>query len=49
MDRGAVLIVHDCNSAWAGSRQALDEFFADKPEHPVFMPDKSGSAVIIKS
>jgi O-methyltransferase len=49
MDRGAVLIVHDCNNAWAGSRQALDEFFGDKPEHPVFMPDKSGSAVIIKS
>jgi hypothetical protein len=49
MNRGGVLIVHDCNSAWVGSRQALDEFFSDKPEQPVFMPDKSGSAVIIKS
>jgi O-methyltransferase len=49
MNRGGVMIIHDCNSAWTGSRRALDEFFADKPEHPVYMPDKSGSAVIIKS
>jgi O-methyltransferase len=49
MNRGGVMIIHDCNSAWAGSRQALDEFFVDKPEQPVFMPDKSGSAVVIKS
>ncbi len=49
MNRNGVMIIHDCNNVWAGSRQALDEFFADKPERPVFIPDKSGSAVIIKS
>ena len=49
MVKGGAMIVHDCNSSWTGSRKALDEFFADKPESPVFMPDKSGSAVVIKS
>ena len=49
LSRRGVLVVHDCNNAWVGSRQALDEFFADKPEQPVFMPDKSGSAVIVKA
>jgi hypothetical protein len=27
---------------------AVDEFFSDKPEMPVPMPDKSGSALIVK-
>ena len=44
---GGYLVVHDYN-AWHGARQAVDEFFADKPEIPVPMPDKSGSAVIVK-
>lgn len=42
-----VLLVHDYN-AWLGSRKAVDEFFADKSELPVPMPDKSGSVLIIK-
>jgi O-methyltransferase len=42
-----ILVVHDYN-AWPGARRAVDEFFADKPELPIPMPDKSGSAVIIK-
>lgn len=29
-------------------RRAVDEFFADKPELPIPMPDKSGSAVVVK-
>lgn len=45
--KGGFLIVHDYN-AWAGARQAVDEFAADTPEVPVPMPDKSGSALITK-
>ena len=44
--RGFILI-HDYN-AWPGARRAVDEFFADKGELPVPMPDKSGSALIVK-
>jgi O-methyltransferase len=47
MPRCGILVVHDYN-AWPGARRAVDEFFADKPELPIPMPDKSGSAVIIK-
>jgi O-methyltransferase len=46
--KGGIIVVHDCTNSFAGSRKALDEFFADKPENPVLMPDKSGSAVVIK-
>jgi O-methyltransferase len=42
-----VIVVHDYN-AWPGARRAVDEFFASKREVPVAMPDKSGSAVIVK-
>lgn len=45
--RRGILVIHDYN-AWPGARRAVDEFFADKPEFPVPMPDKSGSAVIVK-
>ncbi len=47
--RGGVIVIHDCNNRFTGSRKALDEFFVGKPELPVFIPDKSGSAVVIKS
>jgi O-methyltransferase len=47
LSRGAVLVIHDYN-AWPGARQAVDSFFTDKPESPIPMPDKSGSAVIVK-
>ncbi len=42
------IVVHDYN-AWHGARKATDEFLGDKPETAVPMPDKSGSAVIVKS
>lgn len=45
--RGGVILVHDYNS-WPGARRAVDEFFAGKPETPLPMPDKSGSAVVVK-
>jgi O-methyltransferase len=43
-----MIVVHDYNS-WPGSRKAVDEFFRDKPELPIPMPDKSGSVLIVKS
>jgi O-methyltransferase len=47
MPRHGLLVIHDYN-AWPGARRAVDEFFADKPELPIPMPDKSGSAVVVK-
>lgn len=44
---GGYIVVHDYN-AWHGARQATEEFLADKPEIAVPMPDKSGSAVIVR-
>ncbi len=47
LNPGGILVVHDYN-AWTGARAALDAFLADKPEILVPMPDKNGSAVIVK-
>lgn len=47
MSAGGILLIHDYN-AWLGARKAVDEFFADKKEFPIPMPDKSGSALVIK-
>jgi len=44
---GGIIVVHDYN-AWPGPRRAVDEFFKGKPEIPIPMPDKNGSAVITK-
>lgn len=48
MSHNGVIVVHDYN-AWPGARRAVDDFFLDKAELPVPMPDKSGSALIIKN
>jgi O-methyltransferase len=48
MSKGGVIIIHDCNNEYYGSRKALDEFFVDKPEIPIIIPDKSGSAIVVK-
>lgn len=48
MTKGGVMIVHDCNNDYVGSRRALDEFFIGKPETPRIIPDKSGSAIVVK-
>jgi len=46
---GGLLILHDYSSGhWTGACQAVDAFMADKPERLVLMPDKSGSAILIK-
>jgi hypothetical protein len=43
------LIVHDYSSLhWPGAEQAVDEFFADKPENIVLMLDISGSIIVRK-
>ena len=47
MSPGGIIVVHDYNS-WIGARKAVDQFFKDKKEKPVPMPDKSGSAIIVK-
>ena len=47
---GGFLIVHDYGSLhWNGAEQAVDAFFADKPEAVVPLPDQAGSVVIRKA
>lgn len=47
--RGGFLVMHDYSSLrWKGLQKAVDEFFADKPEFVIPIPDKSGSAVLRK-
>lgn len=47
---GGFLIIHDYASLyWPGAEQAVDEFFADKPESVILMPDISGSVYVRKS
>jgi O-methyltransferase len=45
---GGFILAHDFNS-WPGARKAVEEFFLNKPEMPLPMPDKSGSALIVKA
>jgi O-methyltransferase len=46
---GAFLVMHDYFSLyWEGVERAIAEFFVDKPERIVPIPDKSGTAVIRK-
>lgn len=47
MTPGGFLIIHDYSSLyWPGAEQAIDEFFADKPESVIPMPDISGTVVV---
>jgi O-methyltransferase len=44
---GGFIIMHDYSSLyWPLLEKAIDEFFADKPERVVLIPDKSGTAVV---
>lgn len=47
---GGFLVMHDYSSlsCWDGPERAADEFFADKPEKVIPIPDKSGTAAIRK-
>ncbi len=47
---GGFLIVHDYSSlAWEGAEKAVDDFFADKPEAIMPLPDGCGSVAIRKA
>jgi len=47
--KGGFLIMHDHSSLhWLGGKQAIDNFFSDKPESIIPIPDKSGTCVIRK-
>jgi len=46
---GGFLIMHDYSSLhWDGAETAVDEFFADKPESPMPVPDAAGTVAIRK-
>jgi len=46
---GGFLVIHDYMSLyWDGVEKAIDEFFADKPERFIPIPDKSGTIAIRK-
>lgn len=45
---GGFILVHDFNS-WPGARKAVLSFLRGKREIPIPMPDKSGSALIVKA
>ncbi|MCW8830322.1 MAG: TylF/MycF family methyltransferase [Gammaproteobacteria bacterium] len=47
MVKNGMIMVHDYN-AWPGARKAVDDFFSDKNELPIPMPDKSGSVLVVK-
>ncbi|MFN3828345.1 MAG: TylF/MycF/NovP-related O-methyltransferase [Micavibrio sp.] len=50
LEPGGLLIIHDYHSGcWPGVKQAVDRYFADKLEQPVLIPDKSGTAVVVKN
>ena len=50
LTEGGFLVIHDYSSLWwPGAEQAVDEFFADKPEWIVPMPDISGSVIVRKA
>lgn len=50
MSPGGFLLIHDYSSLWwPGAEQAVDEFFRDKPERLIPMPDISGTVVVRRS
>jgi O-methyltransferase len=47
MSTNGIILIHDFN-AWPGVRKAVVEFLSNKKEIAIPMPDKSGSAIIVK-
>lgn len=46
---GGLLLLHDYTSgSWPGVTRAADEFLRDKPEGLIRIPDKSGTAALVK-
>jgi O-methyltransferase len=49
MAPGGFMIMHDYSSlAWPGVADAVDSFFNNKPESPVLIPDRAGTAIVRK-
>lgn len=47
MSPGGLIILHDYGSGgWPGVTKAVNEFFEDKQESLILIPDKSGTAVV---
>jgi hypothetical protein len=47
---GGFIIIHDYSSlGWSGAERAVDEFFADKVESIIPLPDSAGSAIVRKA
>ena len=48
MSPGGMMIFHNYNDPdYPGTKRAVDEFFASKPESPVAIPDQYGSVVVV--
>ena len=46
---GGYLLMHDYTSLhWNGAEEAIDRFFADKPESVITLPDGAGTAIVRK-
>ncbi|MDP4281643.1 MAG: TylF/MycF/NovP-related O-methyltransferase [Bacteroidota bacterium] len=46
---GGVILVHDHNSRWKGILRAIAEFSGSIPESTVIIPDKEGTAMIVRN
>jgi len=49
LQAGGVMLLHDYNSGYQGTRKATDEYFGSLGIKPIPMYDKAGSVVVIKS
>jgi O-methyltransferase len=49
MVRGGILMIHDYNASYAGSKIATDEFFKDKDINLIPLADNAGSVYVIKN
>jgi O-methyltransferase len=50
MQPGGFIVMHDYNSLyWDGAEKSIDDFFSDKPESIIPLPDLCGSVVIRKT
>lgn len=50
LNSGGLIFIHDYSSGnWAGAKKALDEFCLKNELHFSLLPDKSGTAVLLKN
>ena len=49
MTPGGIIVIHDYyGGCWPGVAKAVDEFLSDKPEGLIRIPDKSGTAALVR-